>query len=194
MNYPMLSIADFLAQRRQKPLPQIIDLRESTSFHQGHLAGARSIPWRLLPEEAIFFSPKTTYLLYSNAEQEGIEASLNWLGQRHFKQVSYAAQGFEDIWKALREDPAELQLGEQPTSQWVKSIEEVLDQQLRPYLDADGGGIEIDRLEGSKLFVHFTGACKNCDASRTATLRLIQVSLSVLLNHDLKVVANRATP
>lgn len=182
---------DFLKQRRSNPPPTVLDLRDPREYAQGHLAGARSVPWTLLAEEALFFQPGRRYLLYSDDEQNGLDESLVLLAAKGFEQLGAYREGYFSLEAALKADPEEVVLGDLPRPEWLAQIERVLDQRLRPHLDADGGGIRLDSIEGDKLFVDFTGNCKNCDSSRTATLRLVQVSLCVLLNHDLKVIARR---
>jgi len=189
-----LTVQEFLAHRRENPSPLVIDLRDPQDFADGHLGGARSLPWRQLAEEAIFFSPSKSYLFYSDPQQSGLQETLGWLLQRGFRQVGYTLADYSTLVRAIGEDPNETLLSKLPPAGWNQAIEQVLDQRLRPYLESDGGGIEFVALEGDKLFVHFTGACKSCDASRTATLRLIQVSLSVALNHDFKVIAKKGSP
>lgn len=186
-----LTVQEFLAHRRENPPPLVIDLRDPEAFAAGHLGGARSLPWRQLAEEAIFFAPTKSYLFYSDLRQSGIRETLGWLLQRGFRQVGYTEADYSTLAQVIGADPNETKLSKLPQAGWPQAIEQVLDRRLRPYLESDGGGIEFVALEGDKLYVNFTGACKSCDASRTATLRLIQVSLSVALNHDLTVIAKK---
>ncbi|MDT8448382.1 MAG: NifU family protein [bacterium] len=187
----LLDAATFLQQRQHNPPPMVIDLRDPRDFAQGHLAAARSIPWTLLPEEALFFSPGRRYLFYSNAENQGLSESIDLLAAQGFNNLGAYFGGYQELSRQLEQSKDSILLARLPREDWLAEIERVLDERLRPHLDADGGGIQLVSLEGDKLFVDFTGNCKNCDSSRTATLRLVQVSLSVLLNHDLKVIARR---
>ena len=36
---------------------------------------------------------------------------------------------------------------------------------LGPSLSVDGGGVELDRVEGTKVYLRFTGACIGCPGS-----------------------------
>ena len=38
-------------------------------------------------------------------------------------------------------------------------------EQLRPYLQADGGDVAFDRIEGETLFIELQGACVGCSSS-----------------------------
>ena len=47
----------------------------------------------------------------------------------------------------------------------VREISEILDRTVRPYLQADGGGITAQRREGTKVYVRYEGACGTCPSS-----------------------------
>ncbi len=53
-------------------------------------------------------------------------------------------------------------------------INEMLDQQVRPYLLADGGGLQVLGLQDNVLKVHYQGACGTCPTSTTGTLFAIE--------------------
>jgi Fe-S cluster biogenesis protein NfuA len=50
----------------------------------------------------------------------------------------------------------------------------MLDEQVRPYLQGDGGDLYVVGLEGNKLKVHYQGACGSCPSSLSATLTGIE--------------------
>ncbi len=52
----------------------------------------------------------------------------------------------------------------------VENVEEVLDE-LRPYLMADGGNVEVAELDGPVVKLRLQGACGSCPSS-TMTLRM----------------------
>ncbi|MCH8567544.1 MAG: NifU family protein [Balneolales bacterium] len=53
-------------------------------------------------------------------------------------------------------------------------INDMLDEQVRPYLLADGGGLKILGLDGNILKVHYQGACGTCPTATTGTLYAIE--------------------
>lgn len=70
----------------------------------------------------------------------------------------------------------------------VERINEILDEQVRPYLQGDGGDLYVIGLEGNRLMVHYQGACGSCPSSISGTLAGIE-SLVRQIEPDLEVVA-----
>ena len=54
--------------------------------------------------------------------------------------------------------------------QRLNAISELLDAQIRPYLQGDGGDLYVVGLAGNKLSVHYQGACGTCPSSISGTL------------------------
>ncbi len=54
--------------------------------------------------------------------------------------------------------------------QRVDAISELLDAQIRPYLQSDGGDLYVVGLDGNQLSVHYQGACGTCPSSISGTL------------------------
>jgi Fe-S cluster biogenesis protein NfuA len=67
-------------------------------------------------------------------------------------------------------------------------INEILDEQVRPYLQGDGGDLYVLGLEGNRLTVHYQGACGSCPSSISGTLAGIE-SLVRQIEPDIEVVA-----
>lgn len=67
-------------------------------------------------------------------------------------------------------------------------INAILDEQVRPYLQGDGGDLYVLGLEGNKLTVHYQGACGSCPSSISGTLAGIE-SLVRQIEPDMEVVA-----
>lgn len=72
--------------------------------------------------------------------------------------------------------------------QRLDDIELVLDQQIRPYLQSDGGDLHVLGLAGNQLIVHYQGACGTCPSSISGTLQSIESRLRTL-EPDLEVLA-----
>lgn len=56
----------------------------------------------------------------------------------------------------------------------LQQINALLDEQVRPYLLADGGGLQILGLNDNVLKVHYQGACGTCPTATTGTLYAIE--------------------
>ena len=67
-------------------------------------------------------------------------------------------------------------------------INGLLDEQIRPYLQGDGGDLHVLGLEGNKLTVHYQGACGSCPSSISGTLVSIEQLLKTI-EPDIEVLA-----
>jgi Fe-S cluster biogenesis protein NfuA len=72
--------------------------------------------------------------------------------------------------------------------QRIYMINGLLDEQIRPYLQGDGGDLHVLGLEGNKLTVHYQGACGSCPSSISGTLVSIEQLLKTI-EPDIEVVA-----
>jgi Fe-S cluster biogenesis protein NfuA len=72
--------------------------------------------------------------------------------------------------------------------QRLDDIELVLDQEIRPYLQGDGGDLHVLGLSGNQLIVHYQGACGTCPSAISGTLQGIENRLRTL-EPDIEVVA-----
>ena len=70
----------------------------------------------------------------------------------------------------------------------LEKINEILDEQIRPYLQGDGGDLYVVGLEGNKLTVHYQGACGSCPSSISGTLAGIE-NLVRQIEPEMEVVA-----
>jgi Fe-S cluster biogenesis protein NfuA len=70
----------------------------------------------------------------------------------------------------------------------LDQINAILDDQVRPYLQGDGGDLYIVGLEGNRLVVHYQGACGSCPSSISGTLAGIE-SLVRQIEPDIEIVA-----
>ena len=68
-------------------------------------------------------------------------------------------------------------------------INDLLDEEIRPFLQNDGGDVYVVSLVGNKLTVHYQGACGSCPSSLSGTLTGIE-NLLKSIEPDLEVFAN----
>jgi len=64
----------------------------------------------------------------------------------------------------------------------------LLDEQVRPYLQGDGGDLHVLGLRGNLLTVHYQGACGSCPSSISGTLAGIEGLLRTI-EPDIEVAA-----
>ena len=64
----------------------------------------------------------------------------------------------------------------------------LLDEQVRPYLQGDGGDLHVLSLKGNLLTVHYQGACGSCPSSISGTLAGIEGLLHTV-EPDIEVMA-----
>jgi Fe-S cluster biogenesis protein NfuA len=67
-------------------------------------------------------------------------------------------------------------------------INELLDEKIRPYLQGDGGDLEVVSLDGDRLMVHYQGACGSCPSSLAGTLAAVE-NLLHTIEPNLEVIA-----
>jgi len=67
-------------------------------------------------------------------------------------------------------------------------INMILDENIRPFLDKDGGGIDVLRLQDFTLTVRYKGACGGCPSAVTGTLFAINNLLQSYVDDRLQVV------
>jgi len=70
----------------------------------------------------------------------------------------------------------------------LDAINTLLDAQIRPHLQSDGGDLHVVGLDGNQLSVHYQGACGTCPSSISGTLRAIE-NLVQSIEPDIEVVA-----
>lgn len=56
----------------------------------------------------------------------------------------------------------------------LDKINVLLDEQIRPALQGDGGDLHVVGLDGNQLSVHYQGACGTCPSSISGTLSAIE--------------------
>lgn len=70
----------------------------------------------------------------------------------------------------------------------VALIQEILDEQIRPYLEFDGGGLEIQGLVDDQLFIRYHGACGTCPSSTTGTMMAIEGIIQREVDPNIEVI------
>ncbi len=71
----------------------------------------------------------------------------------------------------------------------VQQIEEVLDRTVRPYLQSDGGDLDVLAYEDKRVVVSYAGACGTCPSAVSGTLDAIQSVLRSEVDPEIQVVS-----
>ncbi|MBS0625131.1 MAG: NifU family protein [Verrucomicrobia bacterium] len=75
-----------------------------------------------------------------------------------------------------------------PTPQKLKIIEEVIEKEIRPYIELDAGGVKIVEFkEDKEIFISYEGSCTTCHSSTGSTLTAIQQILRARVHPGLSV-------
>lgn len=75
-----------------------------------------------------------------------------------------------------------------PQGQKIKIIEEVIDKEIRPYIELDAGGIQLVELrESGEILISYEGSCTSCPSSTGSTLTAIQKILKARVHPSLYV-------
>lgn len=76
-----------------------------------------------------------------------------------------------------------------PYQKKIAVIEQVLDDDVRPYISLDAGGVNVLKLQDNlKLVIGYSGTCTSCYASVGTTLSYIQQVLRAKVHPDLVVI------
>ncbi len=75
-------------------------------------------------------------------------------------------------------------------SQKVDFINQVLDQEVRPYVEMDAGGVEVIGLQDNQLTIAYQGNCVSCFSATGATLSYIQKVIRAKVDPALEVIPN----
>ncbi len=76
-----------------------------------------------------------------------------------------------------------------PKGQKMHIVEEVINREIRPYIELDAGGIRlVDLHESGEVEISYEGACTSCHASTGSTLSAIQKILKARVHPSLIVV------
>jgi len=75
--------------------------------------------------------------------------------------------------------------------QKIKMIEEIIDREIRPQLQKDGGDIELIDIEGDRVIIAFRGMCAGCHSAAFTRQDFIQAKLREFVDPAITVVDER---
>ncbi len=74
-----------------------------------------------------------------------------------------------------------------PTDPELIKIDAIINKNVRPYLQMDGGDLQLIALEGNILRINYQGACGSCPSSAMGTLKAIENLLRDEYNPEITV-------
>lgn len=89
---------------------------------------------------------------------------------------------------ATRSDLDAMVETETDDAELLMRVNQILDEHIRPFLDRDGGGLDILQLQDFTLTVRYKGACGGCPSASTGTLFAISNVLQCYVDDRLQVI------
>ena len=177
-----------LSERKKNMPPIILDIRPKEGYEAQHLIGAYSFPEEFLKSNLNQIPPYAQVILYAEGNDEKTAESVKLMVDNKFTDVSYVKGGIDSLLEELKNSADEIILKDLPEDKWEEKIESVLNEKIRPTLAADGGGLQVVKIELDKVHIHYEGACQGCASASTGTLNFIRNTLSTTLNHEIDVI------
>jgi NifU-like protein len=93
--------------------------------------------------------------------------------------------------------PPEMDLGEATQYPGFESLTDaqkqgvisgIMETEVQPYVELDAGGVTVQKVEGNKVTIAYTGNCTSCYSATGATLESIQKILQIRVHPSLIVV------
>ena len=97
-------------------------------------------------------------------------------------------QILDDLWKIESKKPtAPPPPHKMTTVQKVMKVQEVIDKEIKPMLEKDGGSIELIDIQGDKVIVRLCGRCATCPASGVTLKNTVEDKLREFVAPELTV-------
>jgi NifU-like protein len=72
--------------------------------------------------------------------------------------------------------------------QRIQLVQKVIDEEIRPSLQADGGDLELVDVDGATVFVSLRGTCTHCPSSQLSLMCGVETRLKELVDPEMRVV------
>lgn len=93
----------------------------------------------------------------------------------------------DELWRKESQKPAKPAAQKLTMVQKVVKVQEVMDKEIKPMLEKDGGSIELVDIEGDKVIVRLCGRCAACPASQVTLKNTVQDKLREFVAPELTV-------
>jgi Fe-S cluster biogenesis protein NfuA/rhodanese-related sulfurtransferase len=182
-----LTLDELLLRRRTAQGSYVFDLRDVEAFRDAHIPGSYNLPYEFL-ESNLHRMPFSGDLMFYDGGEGSAAQAIKLVQDNGFADSYYIEEGYEALKSALEEAPEEVKFERLVPDERKAAIEKVLDERIREFLARDGGGLDVKSIEDDRILVAYFGACGGCGSSTAGTLRFIQTTLTVALNHEIEVV------
>jgi NifU-like protein len=89
----------------------------------------------------------------------------------------------------MREEKAKAAQPKRLTNlQRIQLVQKVIDEEIRPSLQADGGDLELVDVDGPTVYVSLRGTCTHCPSSQLTLKGGVETRLKELVDADIRVV------
>lgn len=78
-------------------------------------------------------------------------------------------------------------------SQKKTVLESVIDEDIRPYVELDAGGVKLIKIEGNQVTIAYSGNCTSCFSSVGSTLEAIGQIFRTKIHPDLTVIPDTSS-
>ncbi|MEI6420902.1 MAG: Fe-S cluster assembly protein NifU [Lentisphaerota bacterium] len=97
-------------------------------------------------------------------------------------------QILDELWKIeSKKTPAPPASHKMTTVQKVMKVQEVIDKEIKPMLEKDGGSIELIDIQGDNVLVRLCGRCATCPASGVTLKNTVEDKLREFVTPELTV-------
>ncbi len=96
-------------------------------------------------------------------------------------------QILDELWRKEAQKPSKQAPQKLTTVQKVMKVQEVIDKEIKPMLERDGGSIELVDIQGDKVIVRLCGRCASCPASGVTLKNTVQDKLREFVAPELTV-------
>lgn len=97
-------------------------------------------------------------------------------------------QILDDLWRIESKKPTAAPAPHKMTTvQKVMKVQEVIDKEIKPMLEKDGGSIELIDIQGDKVIVRLCGRCATCPASGVTLKNTVEDKLREFVAPELTV-------
>ena len=105
-------------------------------------------------------------------------------GQCHDRIEEIIAQARGELREEEKKAPAAKRL---TNIQRIAKIQEVIEKEIRPMLQQDGGDLELVDVDGTRVFVALRGTCTSCPSSGFTLKSAVEAKIKELVDSDLVV-------